>query len=50
MKKDKTIMLFLEADLKERINEQAHIERLNMSEFIRRVMSDYIESKNGGVK
>jgi predicted DNA-binding ribbon-helix-helix protein len=44
------ILLYMPASLKEKINEQAHNERLNMSEFIRRVVSDYINSKNGGDK
>lgn len=45
-----SILLYMPTLLKEKINEQAHNERLNMSEFIRRVVSDYIASKSGGDK
>lgn len=50
MKKEKTIMLMVDDDFKNKVHEQAHNERLSMSEFIRKVLSDYIDSKNGGNK
>lgn len=47
MKKEKTIMILLDHDLKIKINNQAHDERVTMSELIRRVMADYVALKNG---
>lgn len=44
------ILLYMPISLKEKINEQAHDERISMSELIRRVMNNYIDSKIGGGK
>ncbi len=44
------IMFYLPISLKEKIKNEAHEERLNQSEFIRKVLSNYIDSKNGGDK
>jgi hypothetical protein len=48
MTKQKTIMLMVDENFKYQVNEQAHNERVTMSELIRRVMADYIEDKNNG--
>jgi hypothetical protein len=46
MKKEKTIMLMVDEYFKNIVHEQAHNERITMSELIRRVMTDYINEVN----
>jgi hypothetical protein len=38
--------LFIEPELKEKINIQSHVERITMSELIRRVIASYIQEVN----
>jgi hypothetical protein len=46
MKKEKTIMLMVDEYFKNLVHEQAHNERVTMSELIRRVMINYIDKVN----
>jgi hypothetical protein len=40
------ILIKASFEFKEMVSNAAHDERLNMSEFMRRVLIDYIQSKN----
>lgn len=43
---DTTMLIRLPSELKERINNTAHDERMGMSEFVRKVITDYVNAKH----
>ena len=45
-KTDRSLVLYMPAELKESIHNIAHDQRISMNELIRRVMSEYVGGKN----